>query len=86
MSMMRTTLTIDPDIALALDRVREREALSFEEVVNQALRRGIRAMDSERERAPRQAYHVRIWKRGGMRVSVDNVTEALDWAEGHGRR
>ena len=83
---MRTTLTIDDDLAVALERVREREGMAFKEVVNQALRRGLRVMDAEREAAPRKAYRVRPWKSGGMRVSVDNVAEALDWAEGHARR
>jgi hypothetical protein len=83
---MRTTLTLDTDVALALDRVRERDALSFKAVVNEALRRGLRVMDAERRKVPRQRYRVRPWGSGGMRVSVDNVVEALDWAEGHGRR
>lgn len=83
---MRTTLTIDDDIALALDRVREQESLSFKAVVNKALRRGLRAIDAERGDAGRQRYQVRTWASGGMRVSVDNVAEALDWAEGHHRR
>jgi hypothetical protein len=43
-------------------------------------------MDAEREEAPRPRYHVRTWRSGGVRVSLDNVAEALDWAEGHGRR
>jgi hypothetical protein len=81
---MRTTLTLDEDVALALERVREREALTFKAVVNQALRRGLRVMYAEREGTPRRRYRVRPWKSGGMRVSVDNVSEALDWAEGHG--
>jgi hypothetical protein len=86
LNIMRTTLTIDDDVAIALDRVRERDALSLKAVVNQALRRGLRVMDAEREHAPQQRYHVRAWRSGGIRVSVDNVAEALDWAEGHGRR
>jgi hypothetical protein len=83
---MRTTLTIDDDVAIALDRIREREALTLKDVVNEALRRGLRVMDAERSDAPRERYRVRPWASGGMRVSVDNVAEALDWAEGHGRR
>jgi hypothetical protein len=42
-------------------------------------------MDAEREEAPRPRYRVRSWSSGGLRVSIDNVAEALDWAEGHGR-
>jgi hypothetical protein len=43
-------------------------------------------MDAERDEVPRPRYRVRPWQSGGLRVSIDNVTEALDWAEGHGRR
>lgn len=46
---MGTTLTIDDDVAIALERVRERNALTLEGVVNEALRRGLRAMDAEAE-------------------------------------
>jgi hypothetical protein len=83
---MRTTLTLEDDVAIALERVREREALTLKSVVNEALRRGLRVMDAEREEAPRPQYHVRTWRSGGVRVSLDNVAEALDWAEGHRRR
>jgi hypothetical protein len=82
---MRTTLTLEEDVALALERVQERDALTFKSVVNEALRRGLRVMDAEREEAPRPRYRVRSWSSGGLRVSIDNVAEALDWAEGHGR-
>jgi hypothetical protein len=40
---MRTTLTLDPDVELLLkEAMRQRDA-SFKEVVNSALRRGLRA-------------------------------------------
>ena len=42
---MRTTLTIDDDVAIALQRVRERDALTLKDAVNEALRRGLRVMD-----------------------------------------
>ncbi|MEE8586561.1 MAG: DUF2191 domain-containing protein [Acidobacteriota bacterium] len=35
---MRTTLTIDDDVALLLDRTREIQGRRFEEIVNDALR------------------------------------------------
>ena len=79
---MRTTLTIDEDVAIALERVRERGSLSLKAAVNEALRRGLRAMDAEAE-APRGGrYVLPRWDSGGMRISVDHVEEALAWAEG----
>ena len=83
---MRTTLTIDDDVAIALERIRRREALSLKAAVNEALRRGLRAMDEEREATSRTVYQVRPWDSGGMRVRVDSVAEALDWAEGDARK
>lgn len=38
---MRTTLTLDDDIAKALERESQAGRLSFKEVVNQTLRRGL---------------------------------------------
>ncbi|CAN5179387.1 hypothetical protein BH20VER2_BH20VER2_18070 [soil metagenome] len=40
---MRTTLTIDPDVAAGLERLRKAERLSFKEAVNNVLRRGLQA-------------------------------------------
>lgn len=79
---MRTTLTIDHDVAVALDRIREREGLTLKAAVNEALRRGLRVMDAEAAEGHRERYRIRPWNSGGMRVSVKNVAEALGWAEG----
>lgn len=38
---MRTTLTIDDDLAAILDRERIRKGMTFREIVNSALRRGL---------------------------------------------
>jgi len=38
---MRTTLTIDDDLAAILERETRRKGLSFKELVNSALRRGL---------------------------------------------
>jgi uncharacterized Fe-S cluster-containing radical SAM superfamily enzyme len=40
---MRTTLTIDDDVAAILERERKRKGLTFKEFVNAALRRGLEA-------------------------------------------
>ncbi len=83
---MRTTLTIDEDVAIALERIRRRESLTFKGVVNEALRRGLRLMDAEAERTQEQVYTLPTWDSGGMRIAIDNVAEALAWAEGEGHK
>lgn len=42
---MRTTLTVDPDVAVALERLAQEHGLTFEEAVNATLRAGLGAAD-----------------------------------------
>lgn len=83
---MRTTLTIDDDVAIVLERIQARESLTLKAAVNEALRRGLRSMDAERELPRPTPYRIRPWNSGGMRIGIDSVAEALDWAEGDGRK
>jgi Ribbon-helix-helix protein, copG family len=43
---MRTTLTLDPDLADKLKEEARRQGISFKEVVNSNLRRGLAASDA----------------------------------------
>ena len=83
---MRTTLTIDPDVAIALERIRSRDQLTFKGVVNEAMRRGLRVMDTEAQRTTESPYSITPWDGGELRVGLDNVEEALAWAEGEEHR
>ncbi len=49
---MRTTLTIDDHLALALKRIAGRQGKSFKAIVNEALRAGIEAIEAPPEHAP----------------------------------
>jgi hypothetical protein len=78
---MRTTLTLDDDVAATLDRVRERENLSLKGVVNEALRRGLREMEAGEP--TREAYSTAPVSLGGCLVgALDDVAEGLAVAEG----
>lgn len=82
---MRTTLTLDDDVAVLLNETRERREASLKEVVNEALRIGLREM----ERPPRSAepYETPSTSLGGCRVpDLDDVSGALALAEGEGFR
>jgi hypothetical protein len=79
--MMRTTLTLDDDVAAALKRVMRRHGGGLKETVNAALRRGLDEI--ERPAAPGAPYRVTPWDLGGSLVgSLDNVEEVLSRVEG----
>ncbi len=49
---MRTTLTLDPDVAIKLKKRMADKKLTLKETVNQALRYGLKAVEKEKKRAP----------------------------------
>jgi hypothetical protein len=49
---MRTTLTLDPDVAMKLKKRMDEEKLTLKETVNQTLRFGFKAVAKEKKRAP----------------------------------
>jgi hypothetical protein len=78
---MRTTLTIDDDVAAALERIRQTRKLSLKALVNDALRQGLKEMS----RPPRKVkpYKTRSVSLGRCLVgSLDDISEALAIAEG----
>jgi hypothetical protein len=80
---MRTTLTIDDDVASALERVRKSREANLKELVNEALRRGLREMEARPKR--RKIFRTQSFDVGAVLInSIDNVAEALAYAEGEG--
>lgn len=78
---MRTTLTLDDDVAATLGRVREKRNLSLKGAVNEALRRGLREMEEGTER--QEPYSTEPVSLGGCLLgNLDDVAEALAVAEG----
>jgi hypothetical protein len=57
---MRTTLTIDPDVAQLLAQALERAQKPFKQIVNDALRRGLSAPESP----PRKPFKVTPYAMG----------------------
>lgn len=79
---MRTTLTLDQDVAVQLERLREDRKTSLKELVNDALRRGLRQMSSPAQR-PKKPYRSRSVRLGRcLTGNLDDVSEALAVAEG----
>ena len=82
--MMRTTLTLDKDVAAEIERLRRGRGSSLRDVVNEALRRGLREM-----RAPQQephAFRTETHAMGRARIAIDDVTGALAHSEGESFR
>jgi hypothetical protein len=78
---MRTTLTIDDDVAATLERLRRRRDASLKDVINEALRRGLRDMAAPpKQRKPFRTQSVDL---GTPRLpNIDNVAEVLAIIEG----
>ncbi len=78
---MRTTLTLDDDVAAQLEQLRRTSDAPFKRVVNDALRQGLRQM-AEGPKPRRKAYRTRGLNLGSAKIPLDNVAEALALAQG----
>ena len=81
---MRTTLTLEDDITVLLERRRVEQKVSFKEAVNQALRRGLALDPHER---PGMGYSTPVVSLGKAHLpNLDRVAEVLALVEGEGLR
>jgi hypothetical protein len=78
---MRTTLTLDDDVAAKLKAESRRARRSFRDVVNETLRRGLA---QRRAGVARQPFKVTTRDLGnlGLGLSLDNVAELIEQVEG----
>lgn len=78
---MRTTLTLDDDIAAKLKSEARRSGLTFREAVNTAIRRGLASRAAAKGREP---FRVVARDLGELRpgLSLDNIAEVLEQVEG----
>jgi len=83
---MRTTLSLDEDVAAALEQLRKTRDESLKALVNEALRRGLKDMKGPVRRRT-TPFRTRAVSLGRCRLGgVDNVAEALAVAEGESFR
>ena len=81
---MRTTLSLDDDVAVRVERERRRRRTSLKAVVNELLRAGLDAASDKRPRTP---FRTRGLDLGPSLVgSLDNVEEVLSRVEGEDHR
>ncbi len=82
---MRTTLTLDDDVAAQIERMRQAKDLGLKEIVNDALRRGLREMAAAQKK--REPFRTRTYDGGAPLIdNIDNVEEILDLIEGDWRK
>ncbi len=78
---MRTTLTLDEDVAAVLEHLRRTRDKSLKDLVNEALRHGLKQMRARPKR--REPFRTQAVGLGHCRIGgIDNVAEALSMAEG----
>lgn len=82
---MRTTLTLDDDVAAQLERLRARADRPYKEIVNEVLRAGLAHLD-RRERRPKGPFTREVSLGRPLLPDVDDVSETLALGEGEGFR
>jgi hypothetical protein len=82
---VRTTLTLDEDVAAKLKAETRRSGRSFKQTVNEMLRRGLARGPGTAAKAP---FKVVARDLGRLRpgLSLDNIADLIEQVEGPGHR
>lgn len=79
---MRSTLSLDDDVAAQLEAWRVKQNLTFKEAVNSALRRGLNELSRPKARKPFRTKPVDM---GSCRLAnLDDIWEVLEEVENSG--
>lgn len=73
---MRTTLTLDDDVAAAIDHRRRKRNHTLKQEVNELIRVGLRHADEPRPGVP--PFRVEPFDCGGLLVDIDDMGPVLD--------
>jgi metal-responsive CopG/Arc/MetJ family transcriptional regulator len=76
---VRTTVNLDDDVAVAVDRLRREHGLGMSEAVNQLARAGL-------GRRPQRSRFRQRSARIGLTVDVTNIAEVLEVLDGPSAR
>ena len=78
-------MTLEDDVAAALERLRRTRDASLKDLINEALRRGLKDMSNRTKR--RERLRTRSVALGQLRIAgVDNIGEALAVAQGEAHK
>lgn len=72
---MRTTVTLDPEVAAAVERLKRERGAGVSEAVNELAKRGLAAGELRRKRFVQESSPI------GLKVDVSNVGEVLELLE-----
>lgn len=78
--MMRTTLTLESDVAAAIEQRRRKLGHSLKQEVNELLRAGLLHAEEDKPKRPR--FVVEPLDVGELLMPIDDVAGALEAAEG----
>jgi hypothetical protein len=81
---MRTTLTLDEDVAVELERLRSTRNRSLKQLINEALRLGLRIMTASPKKG--EPFRTETVSMRCRLPNVDNIAEVLAVAEGENHR
>lgn len=73
---MRTTLTLEDDVAARLNQVQKRSHASLKSIINESLRAGLCVMEKESV-ATDGAYSIKPAQLGNKLPELDNIAEIL---------
>jgi Arc/MetJ family transcription regulator len=77
---MRTTVTLDDDVAAAIRELRRKRSIGLSQAVNELIRSGLGI------RRPRRARFRQQSRALGLKIDVADVAEALEILEGSASR
>lgn len=84
---MRTTVTIDDDLAMRLERERAERHETFKEYLNEVIRIGLAAINNPRCTSSTKPFHTKRLQLGQRLIdNMDNIAEVLAIAEGEDYR
>ena len=80
---MRTTLTLDDDVAFRLAEIRAEDGERFKTLLNRVLRAGLAAIRAGERRAPAKAFSTKTFKaRCLLPETMTSTHDMLAFAEG----
>ncbi len=74
---MRTTLTLEDDVAARLEQMRKRKNISTKKIVNISLRAGLDRLE-ENDSKTESNYRLKSIKLGKKIPNLDNISDVLD--------